>query len=66
MLCEEVVFVREKSLNVGVFLMEAKVKIDFVLEPVVEVVGGDRADGMFVVRDGAVREGESVEGVGCS
>ena len=51
MLCEEVVFVREKSLNVSVFLMEAKVKIDFVLEPVVEVVGSDRADGMFVVSE---------------
>ena len=50
-------------MDVCILVVETKVKVDFVLEPVMEVVSGNRADGMFVVSCGAVREGKGVKGV---
>ena len=60
MLRDEVVFVSEEVLDISVFDVEAKVKINFVLEPVMEVVRGDGADRMLVVSGGPVGEDKGV------
>ena len=54
---EEVVSIVEEFLDVDFFLMETKVEVDFILEPVMEVVGENKANlpqpstsnGFFVV-----------------
>ena len=61
---EEVVSISEESLDINFFLMEAKVEVDFILEPVMEVVSGDGTYCMLVVGSGAIREGEGVERIG--
>ena len=53
----EVVLVGDEALDVCVVFVEAKVEADFIFEPVVKVVRGDRTDGMLVVCCGPIWEG---------